>query len=115
VLVTKDFYEQHIAPKRRFFAPPASEYMFKPEGEMMQVVLNSAEVAVDLADYRIPIEMRWKAFFDQPRSAPPPAGLLATGVVYGRWSFDGSWRQVIPFLAPLVAMVAVVLHARNFG
>jgi hypothetical protein len=36
-------------------------------------------------------------------------------VVYGRWSFDGSWRQVIQFLAPLLAMVTVVLHARTFG
>jgi hypothetical protein len=114
LMLTPAIYEQHIAPKRRFFAPPGSEYMFKPEGEMMQVVLNSAEVAADIADYRIPIEMRWKAFRDQPRSAPPLVGLLATGVVYGRWSFDGSWRQVIHFLAPLVAMVAVVLHARNF-
>ena len=104
-----------IAPKRRFFAPPGSEYMFKHEGETMQMVLSSAEVAVDLADYRIPIETRWKAFLDQPRSAPPSAGPLATAVVYGRWSFDGSWRQVIQFLAPLLAMVAVVLHARTFG
>ena len=115
VLVTKHFYEQQIAPKRRFFAPPGSEYMFKHEGETMQMVLSSAEVAVDLADYRIPIETRWKAFLDQPRSAPPSAGSLATAVVYGRWSFDGSWRQVIQFLAPLLAMVAVVLHARAFG
>jgi hypothetical protein len=53
VLVTKHFYEQQIAPKRRFFAPPGSECMFKQEGETMQMVLSSAEVAVDLADYRI--------------------------------------------------------------
>jgi hypothetical protein len=77
LLVTRDFYEQQIAPKRSFFAPPGSEYMFKPEGEMMQVILNSAEVAVDVGDYRNPIEMRWKAFFDQPRSPPLPAGPLA--------------------------------------
>ena len=115
VLVTQEFYEQHIAPKRRFFAPPGSEYMFRPDGDMMQMVLNSTEATVDPADYRIPIEMRWKAFRDQPRRAPPPADPTATGIVYGRWSFNGSWRQVIQFSAPLVVMVAIALHARNFG
>jgi len=115
VLVTKDFHEQQIAPKRSFFAPPGSEYMFKPEGEMMQMVLNSAQAAVDVADYRVPIEMRWKAFLDQPRRTPPSASPLTTAVVYGRWSFTGSWGQVIQFLAPLLAMVAVVPHARIFG
>jgi hypothetical protein len=111
VLVAKDFFDQHIAPKRRFFAPPGSEYMFWPEGETVHVVLNSAEVAVALADYRIPIEMRWMAFRHQPRSAPPPVGPLATSIVHGRWSIDGSWRQRILFLAPIVAMVAVAVHA----
>lgn len=115
VLVTKNFYEQQIAPKRSFFAPPGSEYMFQPEGEMMQMVLNSAQATVDIADYRVPIELRWKAFLDQPRRTPQSASALTTGVVYGRWSFTGSWGQVIQFLAPLLAMVAVVLHARNFG
>lgn len=34
VVVEKDFYERHIAPKlRSFFAPPGSEYMFRPKGD----------------------------------------------------------------------------------
>jgi hypothetical protein len=37
----------------------------------------------------------------------------ATGIVYGRWSIDGSWWQAIQFVAPLIGMVAVVLHARD--
>lgn len=111
VLVAKDFFEHQVAPKRRFFAPPGSEFMFWPEGEMVQVVLNSAEVAVAIADYRIPIETRWRAFRDQPRSAPPPVGPLATSIVYGRWSIDGSRWQRIRFLAPIVAAIAVVVHA----
>jgi hypothetical protein len=115
VLVAMDFYERYIAPKRRAFAPPGAEYMFKPEGAMMQMVLNSTEAAVDIADYRIPIETRWKAFRGQPRSAPPSADKFAAGMVYGRWAYDGSWRQIIRFSAPLVAIVAVALHARSFG
>ncbi len=111
VLVTEEFYQQRIAPKRRFFAPPGSEFMFQPAGEMVQVVLNSAEVAVAIPDYRIPIETRWKAFRDQPRSTVPPVGPLASRVVHGRWSIDGSWRQRIRFLSPLVVMVAAVVHA----
>jgi len=111
VLVAHEFYEQHIAPKRRFFAPPGSEYMFHPAGEMVQVVLNTAEVAVAIEDYRIPIETRWTAFREQPRTTLPPVGPLATSIVYGRWSIDGTWWQRIRFMTPLVTMAAVVVHA----
>jgi hypothetical protein len=115
VTVSKDFYDQHIAPKRRFFEPPGTEYMFRPNGEMMQMALNSAEVAASPEDYRGPLETRWKAFRDQPRSTHETGGSPDPNVVYGRWSIDGSWWQAIQFLAPLAGMIAVVLHARGTG
>lgn len=115
VVVGKDFYEQHIAPRRSFFEPPGTEYMFRPKGEMMPMALNSAQVTVDPKDYRVPIETRWKAFRDQPRSAPQSGGPPGPRAVFGRWSIDGSRWQAIPFLAPLVGMIAVVLHARGVG
>jgi len=115
VVVSKIFYERYIAPKRSFFAPPGTENMFRPKGEMMQMALTSAEVRVTPDDYRVPIEARWKAFQDRPRSTLPSIGLAGRHVVFGRWSIDGSWWQVIKFVAPLVGMIAVVLHARGIG
>lgn len=111
VVVSQSFYEQHIAPKRSFFEPPGTDYMFRPKGEMMQMALSSAEVSVGPDDYRLPIEARWKAFREQPRSASPSDGAPARTIVLGRWSIDGSLWQAIPFLAPLLGMIAVVLNA----
>jgi hypothetical protein len=115
VVIEKVFYDQHIAPKRRFFEPPGTEFMFRPKGALMQMALNSTEVAVDPEEYRLPIEARWTAFRDQPRSSAPEANSRpGTSLVYGRWSMDGTWWQAVQFLAPLIAMVAVVLHASAF-
>ncbi|WP_244941364.1 hypothetical protein [Bradyrhizobium yuanmingense] len=70
VTVGQNFYEQHIAAKRSFFSPPGAEAMFQPKGEMMQVVLSSADMVVKVEDFLGPAEARWKAFRDQ---AAPPA------------------------------------------
>jgi hypothetical protein len=113
VVVEKDFYERHIAPKRGFFEPPGTDYMFRPKGdEYMQMAVNSTEVAVIPEDYRVPIEARWKAFRDRPMASVPQTGELSDpSIVYGRWSVEGTWWQAVKFLTPLVAMFAVVLHA----
>ena len=106
VTVGRDFYEQHIASKRSFFAPPAAEAMFQPKGEMMQVVLNSADMIVKPEDFLGPAEARWKAFRDGAGSSSQPGHTI----VYGRWSIDGSWWQAVRFLAPLFGMAAVILY-----
>ena len=111
VVVEKDFYEQQIAPKRSFFEPPGTEFMFRPKGEMMQMALTATDITVKPDDYRMPAEARWKAFRDQPRSTLQSHGSPGRRVVFGRWSIDGSRWQAIPFVAPLLGMIAVVLHA----
>jgi hypothetical protein len=113
VTVTNDFYERHIAPKRSFLAPPGSEMMFQPKGTMMQMVLTSSDVVVKPEDYRAPIEARWKAFRASPVSVPQVGSANGPRVTYGRWSVDGSWWQALMFLAPLIGLAAVVLHANG--
>jgi hypothetical protein len=108
VLVGKDFYERSIAPKRSFFEPPGAEAMFRPKGEMMQVVLNSADMTVAPEEFLGPVEARWTAFRDRAEALPQHDG---PPVVYGRWSIDGSRWQAVQFLAPVVGLVAVVLTA----
>lgn len=114
VVVTNDFYERYIAPKRSFLAPPGSELMFWPKGAMTQMVLTSTDVAVDPNDYRVPIEARWKAFRDLPKAATRSGASDVKCVTYGRWSIDRSWWQAIKFLAPLIGIATVVLHANGF-
>jgi hypothetical protein len=113
VTVTSDFYARHIASKRSFLAPPGSEWMFQAKGAMMQMVLTSHEVSVAPEDYRVPLEARWQAFRDRPTSVPQTGRANAPPITYGRWSFDGSPWQIIMFLAPLLGLAAVVLHANG--
>lgn len=115
VVITRNFYEQHIAPKRSFFEPPDTDFMFRPKGDMMQMALTSNEVRVSPDDYRVPIEARWKAFRDQPRSGLPSNSSPGPRFVFGRWSIDGSRWQAIRFVAPLIGMIAVVLSAYGIG
>jgi hypothetical protein len=115
VVVTNTFYERDIASKRRFLAPPGSKLMFQPKGAMMQVVLNSPELVVAPEDFHASIEARWKAFRDRPPTSRPQFGAgSGKPVALGTWSFDGSWRQAIPLLAPLAAAAGVILHASGF-
>jgi hypothetical protein len=113
VSVTADFYERHIAPKRSALSPPGSETMFRAKGSMMQMVLTSPELIVEFDDYRGPVEARWKAYRDQATAAHAPGFTSGTPLVFGRWSIDGSWWQSIMFLAPLLGMAAVVMHANG--
>ncbi len=74
VTVGQEFFEQHVAPKRSFLAPPGSEAMFQPKGEMMQVVLSSADMTVKPEDFLGPAEARWKAFGEGAGSSSQPGG-----------------------------------------
>jgi len=109
VVVSNDFYERSIAPKRSFFEPPGADAMFRPKGGMMQVALNSADMTVTPEEFLGPVEARWKAFRD--RSEPLHDGSNGSSIVYGRWSIDGSRWQAVQFLAPVVGLVVVALTA----
>lgn len=109
VVVKQDFYEQHIAPKKSSFAPPGSEFMFQPKGTMIQMVLTNPELIVAVDDFRAPIQARWHAYRDRPQTTAPTS--IAPPVIYGLWSIDGTRWQAVKFAAPLIALVAVILHA----
>ncbi len=106
VTVGQVFFEQHVARKRSFLAPPGSEAMFQPKGEMMQVVLSSADMTVKPEDFLGPAEARWKAFGEGAEPSSQSSGTI----VYGRWSITGSAWQAIQFLAPLVGMAVALLY-----
>nr|WP_249142017.1 hypothetical protein [Bradyrhizobium diazoefficiens] len=76
--------------------------MFWPKGQMMQVVLNSADMTVKPEDFLGPVEARWKAFRDSGETSQQH-GSPGASVVYGRWSIDGS------ACAPLIGLAVVML------
>lgn len=108
-------FERQIAPRLGVLAPPGAKSMFTPHGEAMHVVLSTSELVVDLKVMQASIEARWKAFRDRRSSVPSVIGSVGPYVVYGRWSLDGSKRQVAYFVAPLVAIIAALAHAGWVG
>lgn len=111
IVLSRAFYEQEIRPRRSFLSPPGAERMFIPKGQSMQMVLANPELVVAPEDLRAPIAARWQAFRDRARAAQASASQRETPIVYGRGSIGGTWWRWLMLAAPLVAGVAVVLHA----
>lgn len=109
VLVSTDFYERNILPRRTFLAGSGWHEMFIPKGSSMQMVLHFGLFSIPPKDIREPIDLRWKAFRAERTldSGTAPADRR----VYGAWSIDGSLWQAIKFLVPLVGIVAVLLDS----
>ncbi|HEX4893038.1 MAG TPA: hypothetical protein VFV47_07085 [Hyphomicrobiaceae bacterium] len=119
VQVSREFYEGHIGPKLSALAPPGTKSMFLPDGAIMTIVLLSSERAPELVEFRAALAERWKAFRDLDPSAIQAEAFSRTSapphIVHGVWRFDGSRWQTAVFLAPLVALAAVLLHALVLG
>lgn len=112
VVVSKAFFEQHIAPQRSVMRGPRASWdaMFIEKGNSMQVVLHPLFFSVKPKDIREPVEARWKAF----RNGPPPAQPGAMPVrELGKWSLT-PW-QAIALGVPLLAIVAILLQSMGVG
>lgn len=108
VSVTRDVHERSILSKLSRFAPPDFEFMFRPNGEKIQLVLTSPDLAVAPKDFLVPVEARWRAFRERSGTAPVQEGPL---VAYGRWAGDiAAWRSALCLVA-IAGMLAIVLHA----
>jgi hypothetical protein len=108
-LVSTEFYERNILPRRTFLAGPGWDDMFIPRGPSMQMVLHFGLFSISPKDIREPIDLRWKAFRAEP---PRDAGrALADRRVYGAWSLDGSLWQATKFLVPLIGIVWILIDS----
>jgi hypothetical protein len=130
VLISKEFYEAQILPKRGFLMGPAGrvlvwllrsphshtfggwDQVFSPTGSSMQMVLHYTLFSIPPKQVREPIEARWKAFRNEPPSSLPAARPITQArEVYGTWSIDGSVWQTIQFLVPLIGIVAILVDS----
>lgn len=114
VLVSKEFYEQHILPKRSFLSGRFWKHTFLPKGASMQMVLPHWWFSIDSKDIREPLEARWKAFRSEPPSdagAIPRAPTVEGRQVYGAWSIDGSVWQTTALLVPLIGIVIILVDS----
>jgi len=111
VLVSREFYDQHILVKRSVFGGPKRSWdtMFVPKGSLMQMVLHYELFSVDPKHIREPVEARWKSFrIEQPSSLSDAKPIPEARQVYGAWSIDGSPWQAIKFLVPLIGIIGVL-------
>lgn len=108
VSVEQDFYARQIAPKRSALAPPGAEAMFRPRGDLMQMVLSSPDLIVDPDALRRPMEARWTRY---RMESPPVVPNEEPPLVYGRWAIGGSRLGLAWYLSPLVGLAAVLVSA----
>lgn len=108
VTVSREFFEQHIAPQRSVMRGPRSSWdgMFFAKGASMQMVLHPLFFSVKPKDIREPIAARWKAFREGSPSAQPSAMPVRE---LGKWSLT-RW-QAIAWGVPLIGIAAVLLHS----
>ena len=109
VLISPEFYERNILPRRTLLAGSGWDEMFIPKGASMQMVLHFGLFSIPPKDIREPIDRRWKAFRTE-RSFDPGA-IPADRRVYGAWSIDGSLWQATKFLVPLIGIVAILVDS----
>ena len=134
VLMSQDFYERHIVPKRRiaptdyetliyFIAPrymtlgAGWDDVFRPKGTLMQMALpHPVWFKIHPKDIRAPVEARWKAFRDRREAATSVPSIKAApphgpAQVYGMSSLRLSpWRAVL-YIVPLLGILAVATNA----
>jgi len=127
VLVSKEFYEAQILPRRGFLMGPTGSFLvwllqspqshtfagwdqvFSPTGSSMQMVLHYMLFAIPPEQVRKPVEARWQAFRNErPSSLPGARPIPQAREIYGAWSIHGSLWQTIKFLVPLIAIVAIL-------
>jgi hypothetical protein len=113
VLVSKAFYEQHIAPQRSVMRGPRASWdaMFIEKGNSMQIVLHPLFFSVKPKDIRAPVEARWKAFRNGLPAAAQP-GVMPVREL-GKWSLT-PW-QAIAWGLPLLAIAAILLKSMGVG
>jgi hypothetical protein len=130
VLISKEFYEAQILPRRGFLMGPTGHFLvwllrrpqshtfggwdqvFSPAGSSMQMVLHYTLFSIPPEQVRKPVEARWKAFRnEQPSSLPGARPIAPTREVYGAWSIHGSLWQAIKFLVPLIGIIAILVDS----
>ncbi|MBR1211900.1 hypothetical protein [Bradyrhizobium sp. JYMT SZCCT0180] len=135
VVISQEFYEAHILPKRGFMMGPGRELaewlvdryhhggwdqVFwpkespkeSPKGSSMQMVLHHELFSIPPKQVREPVEARWKAFRNErPSSLPVARPIPGSREIYGAWSIDGSLWQAITFLVPLIGIIAILVDS----
>ena len=129
VVISREFYETYILPKRGFLMGPGRELVelllsrhhfggwdevFWPKGSAMgssmQMVLHHELFSIPPKQVREPVEARWKAFRNErPSSLPVARSIPGSREIYGAWSIDGSLWQAIQFLVPLIGIIAILV------
>ncbi|CAN0432443.1 unnamed protein product, partial [Phaeothamnion confervicola] len=111
VVVSQEFYERHILPRRTFLSGNLWTGMFQQKGaQQMQILLPYPWFSIDMNDMLAPVDARWKAFREQPPDAAPPAA-VEPALRYGVWSRQDltPWRALL-FAVPLAGILALLAH-----
>lgn len=113
VVMSQDFYERHILPRRSFLSGKFWSVMFQPrgtKGAQMQMMLPYPLFSIPLKDMQEPVEARWKAFREQGADAPARAS-TEPPLRSSAWSLRTltRWQQIL-FAVPMAGVLLMLAH-----
>lgn len=122
IVVSQDFHERHILPRRSFLSGNLWSGMFQSrearkgasqresKAAQMQILLPWPWFSIEMNDMLAPVDARWKAFREPPQDAPPPAA-PGPALRYGVWSAKAQtpWRMAL-FAVPFAGVLALLAH-----
>jgi hypothetical protein len=111
VVVSQEFYERHILPRRTFLSGNQWSRIFQPKGAQVQMQLPWPWFSIAMQDVAEPIDARWKAFREQPDAQAPAT--TAPPLRPSAWSPATltQWQKI--FLC--VPTAGVLLMLAHFG
>lgn len=109
VVVSREFYERHILPRRTFLSGNHWTGLFQPKGTQMQILLPWPWFALPMTEVSAAVDARWKAFREQPDAQAPPA--TAPPLRASAWSPAAltRWRKVA-FGLPAASLLIMLAH-----
>jgi hypothetical protein len=109
VVVSQEFYERHILPRRTFFSGNQWTGIFQPKGPQVQILLPWPWFAVPMTEVSEAVDARWKAFREQPDAQAPAT--TAPPLRASAWSPAAltRWRK-IAFGVPAAGVLLMLSH-----
>ena len=109
VVVSQEFYEQHILPRRSFLSGDQWTGIFQAKGAQVQILLPWPWFSIPMEQVAAAVDARWKAFREQPDAQAPPT--TAPPLRASAWSLAAltRWRKVA-FGVPAAGLVLMLVH-----
>ena len=109
IVVSQEFYERQILPRRTFLSGDQWSGIFQPKGAQIQILLPWPWFSLPMKDVAEPVDVRWKAFRELPDAQAPST--TAPPLRASAWSPGAltQWQKIL-FGVPMAGMLLMLAH-----